>query len=451
MKQISLFILASVFVACAGKTSKESLGVHDLQIFADSLFQSNVDSAMIAGASVIVQKGDERLVQRNYGFASLELQAPMPENPSFEIGSITKQFTAAAILRLAESGKLSLEDDLSEYLDLNTGGRAVTIHQLLNHTSGIPSYTELPEFWSLSMHSYDRDTMFSVIENHDFLFEPGEQMIYNNSAYFLLGLIIEKQSEMGYEEYLRQEFFDPLGMEHTYYCTNRTPVKGKVYGYAYSESGINQKAYLDHTWPYAAGSLCSTAEDLITWLTALHNGKVFEEDGYAQMVNPRALNDGTPIRYAMGLAHYKDNGNEMIQHGGGINGFLSESRYYPEEDLYVVCLVNTTGPMNPNRFSDLLTWEVIEKKEPASMEMDPGLETYSGTYKGQVRGRKIELELALSEEGLIISEKGDTDSDTVRTYIGNATFMDENDIITFHDDGTATFDQPYGFYTLLKE
>jgi hypothetical protein len=167
------------------------------------------------------------------------------------------------------------------------------------------------------------------------------------------------------------------------------------------------------------------------------------------MIEPRTLNDGTPIRYALGLAHHKDRGVEMIQHGGGINGFLSESRYYPQEDLYVVCLVNTTGPMNPDTFADLLTWKVIDPTESAGMEIEPELSGFSGSYAGQVRGQKMMVELTISQEGLVIQPEGG-EPDTVRTYIGNNTFLDGNDVITFTDN-EVNIDQVYGYYTFVKQ
>ena len=176
-----LFSLSFVFWGCSDQIS--TVAENDLTTFSDSLFQSSLDSGMIAGAAVIVMQDGELLVDKSYGFASLELEAPMPLHASFEIGSVTKQFTAAAILKLQEMGQLSLDDDFTEYLDFDTRGRTISIRRLLDHTSGIPSYTEMEAFWPFSLHTYPRDSLVRMVEAEDFLFEPGEALIYNNSVW----------------------------------------------------------------------------------------------------------------------------------------------------------------------------------------------------------------------------------------------------------------------------
>lgn len=346
--KIPLFCIVACLVfyaSCSDKSLTKSSG--GPEYFADSMFQSSVDSGFIAGASVLVVKKGEVLIDKSYGFASLELDVPMPTGASFEIGSVTKQFTSAAILRLMEMGEISLDDDLTQYVDFNTGGRKIKIGDLLDHRSGIPSYTEIPDFWPLSLHAYPRDTLLRIVEKEAFLFEPGSALIYNNSAYYLLGLIIESVADTSYEAFLDDQIFKPLGMGDTYYCSTSEVVPNKVYGYNFGPDGLRQKPYLDHTWPFSAGSLCSTTADLMKWMKALHGGKVLKEPTYLSMITPGSLNDGSRVRYAKGLVNYMNYGHKMIGHGGGINGFLSETLYFPEEDLFIVCLVNTTGPKGP--------------------------------------------------------------------------------------------------------
>ncbi len=437
-----------IVVGCRNPGNNQSLT--PLQAFADSLFQTSVDSSYIAGAAVIVYQKGEVLLDKSYGYASLELSVPMPENPSFEIGSVTKQFTAAAILRLVSEGKLSLEDDFTQYLEFETKGRTVTIGQLLNHTSGIPSYTEMEEFWNMSVLQFERDSLVRLVESKDFLFEPGEALIYNNSAYFFLGLIIEEVSGKTYEEYLQEQFFSPLGMNDTYYCSTSEIFPGKVYGYGYTGKGLTQKAYLDHTWPYAAGSLCSTTTDLLVWMRALHEGRVFDEQQYQLITTPQSLNDGTEVRYAMGLTNSLNFGNREIGHGGGINGFLSSTRYFPDHDLYVVCLVNTTGPKGAGLFSSEMAWKLLDRVEYAIKDVDVDLESLAGKYTGQVRGRILSVSVSSLAESIVLSIEGRDDADTLTTYVGNATWMDGNEILTF-DDNVLRIDQVSGYYLLEKE
>ena len=448
-KYALLVVVISLCVGCTQphKVSEQS----SLMLFADSLFQASVDSSYIAGSSVLVFQKGEKLLDKSYGYASLELSVPIPERASFEIGSVTKQFTAATILKLAEEGKISLDDDFTEYLDFQTNGRSITIAMLLNHTSGIQGYTEIPEFWNLSIHKYERDSLVRLVEQKGFLFEPGKAMIYNNSAYFFLGLIIEKVSEKSYEEYLSERIFKPLGMNNTYYCSTSKVIKNKVYGYGYSEDGLKQKPYLDHTWPYAAGSLCSTTEDLLIWMRALHGGKVLNEKSYKLMTMPDELKDGSKLRYAMGLVNYSNFGNQLIGHGGGINGFLSETRFFPKDDIYIICLVNTTGPKGASFFANELTWRLLDKQEDVAVELDIDPLSFAGKYSGQSRGRRMTKEVSALSNAIIISTEGQGDSaDTLDTYLGNNTWMDGNNIISFTNT-ECRMDNISGYYILSKQ
>ncbi|MEM9078757.1 MAG: serine hydrolase domain-containing protein, partial [Bacteroidota bacterium] len=203
MKQIIALLVFVLLLGAGCQNKKEVPTTSSIEVYADSLFQASVDSSQIAGGALLVFQNGETLLKKSYGYSSLELTVPMPEDGQFEIGSVTKQFTAAAILKLVEANKLSLEDDFTDYLPFDTKGRKITINNLLNHTSGIPSYTEIREFWDLSIQQHPRDSLVRMVEQKDFLFEPNEALIYNNSAYFFLGLIIEKVTEQSYEEFLK--------------------------------------------------------------------------------------------------------------------------------------------------------------------------------------------------------------------------------------------------------
>ena len=442
-----------LLISCVTNNTSETSGPqHPLEAYADSIFQANVDSGYIAGAAVIVFQGDEYLVNKSYGFASLELSTPIPENASFEIGSITKQFTSAAILRLVEAGKLSLEDDFTKYVPFDTRGRTVTINHLLNHTSGIPGYTELPFFRNFSIEKHERDSLVRIIEKEEFLFEPGSAMIYNNSGYFLLGLVIEAAAGKTYEEYLSEQFFQPLGMENTYYCSETKVFSGKVYGYNYAEKGLHQKPYLDHTWPFAAGSLCSTTKDLLVWMQALHGGKVFQEETYKLLTTPGTLNDGSLLRYAMGVTNMNNFGNHVIGHGGGINGFLSYSGYFTDADMFIICLVNTTGPKGAYFFADNLIWKNIEKKEATGVPLDFDLKILEGKYSGAVRGRTLNVEIKALQGAVSITSAGRDGNeivDTLKTYIGDYTWMEDNTIVIIKN-GEYRRDMVNGYYILKR-
>lgn len=451
MKKILLVPIAVILLTISCQEKKENSGTVALETYIDSLFQVNVDSSQIAGGAILVYQNGKILIKKSYGYASLELSIPIPNDGVFEIGSVTKQFTAAAILKLVEAKKLSLDDDFTKYLEFDTKGRKVTIDNLLNHTSGIPSYTDIDEFWAFSNQNHPRDSLVRLVETKDFLFEPDEALIYNNSAYFFLGLIIEKVTGQTYEEYLKETFFTPLGMTSTSYSSNTEITKNKVYGYNYAPDGLKQKSYLNHLWPYAAGSLSSSTKDLLTWMTVLHQGKVLSDTLYQSLITPGQLKDGSNLNYAKAFVNYSDFGNHRIGHGGTINGFSTNTRYYPDEDLYVICLVNTTGPKRSSFFADAITWELIDKKTPQSMKLDIDTKFLEGKYSGAVRGyynRSLDIKSILN--GLTIQWMGSEKADTLKTYIGNNTWTEGNTKIIIKNNEYRIVG-PQAYYILKKE
>ena len=168
---------------------------------------------------------------------------------------------------------MSLDDPLTKYLpDYPTQGHRITIRRLMDHTSGIMGYTEMPTFGRLSVQHDPRDTLVAMIGREPFKFAPGEAVAYNNSAYFLLGLVIEKASGGTYADFVKKNLFDKAGVPDSRYCSERDVVKRRAHGYDMGPTGLLRAAYLDHLWPFAAGSLCSTAWDLVAWNRALHGG-----------------------------------------------------------------------------------------------------------------------------------------------------------------------------------
>jgi CubicO group peptidase (beta-lactamase class C family) len=451
MKKIILVPIAIIFLTISCQEKKEISDTVSLETYIDSLFQASVDSSQIAGGAILVYQNGKTLIKKSYGYGSLELSAPIPNDGIFEIGSVTKQFTAAAILKLVDANKLSLDDDFTQYLDFDTKGRKVTIDNLLNHTSGIPSYTAFAEFGELMIQDHPRDSLVRLVESKDFMFEPGEALIYNNSAYFFLGLIIEKVTGQTYEEYLKDTFFDSLGMDNTSYCSTSEVTKNKVYGYGYTPEGLKQKGYLNHIWPYAAGSLCSTTEDLLTWMTALHQGNILSESLYQSLITPGQLKDGSNLHYAKALVNFSDFGNHRIGHGGGINGFLTDTRYFPEEDLYIICLVNTTGPKGASFFADEISWKFLDKKTPLDVPLDLDTKQLEGIYSGAVReAYKYSIELKTIPNGLTDKATGRTRLDSLTTYIGDNTWASGNDKFIIKNNEYRIVGPSY-YYILKKE
>lgn len=403
---LNLLFLAACTISCNRPESPKA-EVSVLESKLDSLINPLVDSSKFAGVAIAVYRDNKPMVLKSYGYADVEHSVKLPVDASFEIGSVTKQFTAVATLQLAEAGKLSLDDDFTKYVKFDTRGRKITIRQLMNHTSGIKGYTELPFFESLMIHKYKRDTLLRLVEKEQFDFEPGEALIYNNTAFFILGLVIEKASGIPYEEYVKKNIFDKAGMNNSYYCDERKVVKNRAHGYDMGENGLMRAQYIDHTWPYAAGSLCSTVEDLAKWNYALHNGKVLSEAMYKEMITPVKLNNGSVTRYADGLTITDFNGKTRIEHGGGIPGFLSENAFFPGENISVTVLMNTIGPNGPDRISDFIQEELFPKgpEEPATFSGD--LSRYTGVYTGRSRGTDLKLTVTTNDTTLLIQRNND--------------------------------------------
>jgi CubicO group peptidase (beta-lactamase class C family) len=445
---ILVFLLGS-----CGKKEFQNSNMSGLESQVDSLVKPWLDSSKIAGLSVAVFRGDEKILLKSYGYADLEFDVKLPVDASFEIGSITKQFTAAAILQLAEKGKLGLDDDVTKYLNFNTHGRKVTIRQLLSHTSGIKGYTELPEFETISVQKHDRDTLLRIVETKPFEFEPGDLLIYSNTGFFMLGLIIEKVTGITYEEYIKKNLFEKAGMSNSYYGSESRIIKNRAHGYDMHKDGLSRAAYLDHTWPYSAGSLCSTAEDLVKWNNAVHNGKILSESMYREYISPFVLNNGTITRYAKGITVTQRNGKKMLEHAGGINGFLSENRYFPDEKISVVVLINSTGPVGPELAAQFITDKLFGEPSQKFNQYKGDLSRFTGKYKGPGRGEELSIDVTNNDSLLLIHS---SERDTVAlSYLEGFVWADGN--VTFQFAGTGDsinelrIDNVYGYNILKKQ
>ncbi|HKR11604.1 MAG TPA: serine hydrolase [Pyrinomonadaceae bacterium] len=291
----------------------------------DELMKKYYDYGQFNGSILVAEKG-QVVYAKGLGFANMEWSIPNQPDTKFRIGSITKQFTATLILQLVEDGKLKLDGKITDYLTdyrKDTGDR-VTIHQLLNHTSGIPSYTARPDFRTAIMRNpYKVADFVKQLASGDLEFEPGAKFSYNNSGYILLGAIIEKVTGKSYETVLTERILKPLGMTNSGYDTTSPLMPKRASGYQKQPSGYVNAPYLDMSLPYAAGSIYSTVEDLYKWDQALHEGKILSAESRKLMFTPGLSTYGYGIRVtdeAIGNSALK---TKLIGHTGGINGFNS--------------------------------------------------------------------------------------------------------------------------------
>jgi len=310
---------------------------------ADSIADAIIKRGRVAALSIAVTRGRDTLVMKGYGLADVENDVAATAQTVYRIGSVTKQFTSVAVMQLVEQGKLSLDDDVTKYVpNAPTHGRRVLVRHLLNHTSGIPSYTDVgPSFGRVMRLDLSKDSLIATVRDDSLQFEPGSHFYYNNTGYFLLGMVIERVTGKPYGDYLRDALFAPNGLTSTVYCGTMPLIKHRARGYEGRPSGLVNADYISMDLPYAAGSLCSTVSDLAAWTRLLHGGKLVNASSFTTMTTPTKLTSGRPMQYGFGLFMDTLGAHRRIHHGGGINGFISELAYYPDDSLTVVVLSNT--------------------------------------------------------------------------------------------------------------
>ena len=297
------------------------------------------------GVAIAVVKDGKPVHIEGYGVANLEWDCPIRPDTVFCLASITKQFTATAIMLLEREGKLRLDDPITTYLpDYPTHDRTITITHLLNHTSGIKNYTSLDTFMSdISQKNLASADLPAYFKDLPLVFEPGTRFLYNNSGYHLLGLIIEKIAGMSYEQFIQQHIFQPLDMHHSYYMHNEAIIPRRASGYANTPEGYRQTDYLNMMIFYAAGSLGSTVEDLIRWDAALREGRLLDVATQERMYTSLQLADGRTEEYGFGFRVTSYEGHRLVGHGGGIPGFHTFLARFLDDKMMIVVLANASA------------------------------------------------------------------------------------------------------------
>ena len=296
--------------------------------------------------TVLVSDHDRVIFKKGYGLANREWNIPNTPDVKFRLGSITKQFTSMLVMQQVAKGTIKLDGHIPDYLPYyrKDTGNKVTIHQLLNHTSGIPSYTDHPKFFSdESRNPYSPDEFIKKFCSGDLSFEPGSKFHYNNSGYFLLGAILEHVTGMRYEALLRQNILNPLGMNDTGYDHFADLLPKRATGYQRGLGIIDNAPYLDMSLPYAAGSLYSTVEDLYKWDQALYTDKLVAAELKQKLFTPGLDHYGYGWDIRDLPANEAGGGQTVISHGGGINGFNTLEQRLPRDHVLILALNNTPG------------------------------------------------------------------------------------------------------------
>jgi CubicO group peptidase (beta-lactamase class C family) len=347
----------------------------------DAYMTPLVEKRIFSG-TILVAKGGKILVNKGYGLANYEHNIPNTGKTKFRIGSVTKQFTAVAIMQLVEKGKVSLKAHISEYLpyfrkDIDP---KITVHNLLVHSSGLPNYTDLPGFYAKhSRNPYEVKDFITQFCSGDLEFEPGSTWKYSNSGYFILGAIIEAVTGQTYADYLKEHIFGPAGMEDSGYDNPETILENRATGYRMGQNGLENCEYLDMSIPYAAGSLYSTTEDLYKWDRILYTEKILTERSKELMFTPYIA------YYGYGWFIAPKNGHTNYSHSGGINGFVCNFARYVEDDACIVVLANREKAQEgyiASALNAILFGHPHDPPgKPASIPVAPGiLKKYVGRY-----------------------------------------------------------------------
>lgn len=292
------------------------------------------------GGAVMIAKGGKPIYQKAFGKANLELASDLTPNNVFQIGSMTKQFTAVAILMLEENGKLSITDPINKYIPDYPLGEKITLHHLLTHTSGIKDFTKMKAIQQIAEKDLSPKELVDFFKNEPADFEPGEKFDYNNSGYVILGYIIELVSGETYEKYIEKNIFERLKMNASRYASDREIIANRAYGYTKKEAGYLNKTKISFNIPYASGSLMSTTSDMLKWQNALHQNLLLSDKAIKKAFTNYKLNHGEAFTYGYGW-HLKElDGVPSREHGGSIFGFKSMAVYIPSKDIYVIGLSN---------------------------------------------------------------------------------------------------------------
>jgi CubicO group peptidase (beta-lactamase class C family) len=359
------------------------------------------------GCAILVSKGGQTLYEKAYGLSNLDLSVPNQPSTVFRIGSVTKQFTAVAILQLVEKGMLSLNDSIQKFIpDFLYRGYTVNIEHLLTHTSGIKEYLSIdhPDPFVLRR-DFKPKELIDFFKNEPLEFKPGSKWAYSNSGYFLLGYIIELVSGQAYGAYVSQHIFQPCGMTESYYGDNLSIVRNRANGYKPHENNYENAEYRSPTIAYSAGALLSTVGDLNKWHRALVTNTLISGDLLRKAWQGFMLSDGQDSNYGYGwfVNAIQVHGSPTVAHTGGIAGFTAIEMYLPKEDVFVTVLSNLDENPKVQETAMYAASLAIGKKPGDEVVIDKSiLETYKGRYRMKEKPSRIAL--VKEQEGMLIIE-----------------------------------------------
>jgi CubicO group peptidase (beta-lactamase class C family) len=369
---------------------------------ADSLAKDFIASGGAPGVSIAVVRGRDTLLFGGWGKADLENDIAATARTVYRIGSITKQFTSSAVMQFVEQGKVRLEDSIGTYLPtLPAAWRGVTVHQLLNHTSGVPSYTDIGPRWVRRWgEEMTPDTLVALTASDTLWFKPGSKWRYDNSGYVVLGMLIEKIAGHSWAADIEERFAKPLGLADTRYCATKPLIARRARGYDPLGKEWQNATYLAMSQPFSAGALCSSVGDLARWNRALASGQVVSAASYQSMTTPDGA--AATAHYGFGLSRDTLANHTFIAHGGGIHGFISSNGWVPDAQLSVTVLSNSGAAR-----TDRLMAQLVRASLGVPLLQPPKLVTLSAAERAPYVG-VYSLQLPAGARDFTVTERDGT-------------------------------------------
>jgi CubicO group peptidase (beta-lactamase class C family) len=386
-------VLLSIFLAALLHVAPSEVATEPLDPSIINRIDTDVQTILrLTGtpSAVIGIVEDGRIVYRKaYGLRDLERRIAATIGTHYEIGSITKQFTAAAILQLQEAGKLDIDDKLSKYLPDAPHAGEVTLRQLLSHTSGLPEYLDGPDIESAATKPAAFAQLMTRVAGKPLDFTPGTNMVYNNTGYILLGRVIEIVSRQSYRDYVRKRLLERAGMAQTYTVADEAHLSNMAVGYRHANGKLERAQPIHETWGWSAGDLVSTLDDLETWNRALTQGKIVSSASYSAMTTPAKIGD-SESDYGLGLFVDSLQDQPRIGHTGGSFGFTAANEFFPKQNVRIIAFTNHNANPEPGEmittavFDDLFPDIAAAASRPAPGE-DADVTARARTLFGQIQ------------------------------------------------------------------
>jgi len=340
-KSLRWLLVSCALLSLAIGAQSQSTLAPEIRALVDSAAKDVLASTGVPSASIAIVKDGQIAYVQAYGDARLEPRTPARPEMRYSIGSVSKQFTATAILMLAEQGKLSLDDPVSRFVPDLTRAKEVTIRQLLSHTSGYQDYWPQDYVPPFMLKEVNADNILDLWARKPLDFDPGTQWQYSNTNFVIAGLIIEKASGMPLLDFLSKNIFTPLGMQSVMNIDQNRLTDTDATGYArYGLGPLRPAVKEGKGWLFAAGELAMPAQDLAKWDIGIINQRLLKPASYHQFATDTLLKNGVGTEYGLGVFVREEGGRRTLSHGGEVSGFTSENVVFPDDRAAIVVLTN---------------------------------------------------------------------------------------------------------------